>query len=95
MPYAADDRRLIFVPENTVATPVLGPAGTRCRRIADHWWIAHPERGLAFWGRFSMVPQAHADETTARELARRLYPWAEVRHVPLVVYDPDRKDAVA
>ena len=29
MPYAADDRRLIFVPAHTVDKPVLGPAGTR------------------------------------------------------------------
>lgn len=88
MPYAADDPRLFFIPEANINTVIRGERGIPTRRLENHWWIAHPEKGLAFWGLHSMAPQANADEQVTRKLAAMLYPWAEVRQVPLVVYDP-------
>jgi hypothetical protein len=87
MAFAADDPRLIFKPEAEINRPILGPAGAWAERFVDHWWIVHPEKGLAFWGTITLTPQANANEAVTRRLAKQYYPWAEVRQIPLVVID--------
>jgi hypothetical protein len=67
--------RFKFAPLENAAIP---PAGM-IEHIKDHWWIVHPEMGLAlFEGKYK---QCNRDEAMTRRLARN-YPWAEVRQVP-------------
>lgn len=82
--FAEDDPRLAFVPEAEACQPRNGLI--ECH--IDHWWIVHPERGLVFYGaksthRESLSPQCNRDRSVT-EYLRSMYPWAEVRQVPLV-----------
>lgn len=81
-----DDTRLVFLPFDQVH------AGKgHCDVIRDCWWVVDPERGLLFYQRNrsgklrSASPQCNRNESIARSIQRRLYPWAEVRQVPLVM----------
>lgn len=73
------DPRLFFVP---VAEALIPPAGI-IEHLKDHWWIVHPERGLAFWDKLHKSPQCNSSESITRRLASA-YPWAEVRFFPSV-----------
>lgn len=75
-----DDPRLVYVPLESAIVP---PSGL-IEHLKDRWWSAHPERGLLFFDKKSMSPQCNGDETVARALAARLYPWAETIFVPSV-----------
>lgn len=89
---AQDDPRLRFLSLEKAAEPVDG----FCRIIKDRWWCVHPERGLIF---FSLnkrhrpgSPQCNASEQLARSIGLKLYPWAEIRHMPVVYMDADPRD---
>lgn len=79
-------RGIVFhVPIETATTPADGAC------LVGHWWSIHPEKGLAFYAHLSGFarseepsPQCNASETTARHIAKKLYPDHEVRLIPTV-----------
>lgn len=73
------DARLIFVPLDKATVP---PSGL-IEHIKDHWWVVHPDKGLAFWDKKLMSPQCNSNEAVTRHLAR-VYPWAEIKFIPSV-----------
>lgn len=83
-----DDARLVFMPLDNILL-----AGGHCDVIRDHWWSYCPDRGLLFWqsdarrkGQLrGASPQANRSEGTALMLQQKLFPWAELRFVPLVL----------
>lgn len=85
------DSRLRFLPLDKAADP---PDGF-CRVIKDCWWCVCPKRGLIFFSlnnRHDGTPQCNANESIARSICAKLYPWAEVRYVPVVFRHADPRD---
>jgi hypothetical protein len=80
-----DDPRLIYLPFDQV-----NKAQGSCEVFRDAWWIVHPEKGLVFHnsafrkGLKEAAPQCNRDKNVAEYLRPKLYPWAEVRQIPLV-----------
>lgn len=67
------------------------PPSGLIEHVKDHWWIVHPEKGLAmFKGQFK---QCNVTEAITRRLAQN-YPWAEVRFVPSAFFPVDPHDYV-
>jgi hypothetical protein len=67
----------------------IDPPPDLIKHWKNHWWIVHPEKGLAFYrGSF---PQANTNEVITRRLATN-YPWAEVRFFPSVFMKIDPQD---
>ena len=83
-----DISRFKFVPLERAIVP---PAGL-IEHVKDHWWMVHPEKGLAmFDGKFK---QCNVNEQIVRgRLAT--YPWAEVRFVPSAFFPIDPHDYVS
>jgi len=79
-----DDPRLSFMPYED-REKRSGP----CHVIRDSYWAMHPERGLVFYGRGKGIehdaPQCNRNQSITEMLAHKLYPWAEVKFVPLVI----------
>ena len=47
----------------------------------DSWWVVHPEKGLAFFGKGYGSPQCNKNES----ISRRLCPaWGEVKFIEYV-----------
>lgn len=73
-----NEDRFKFVPIDEAVVP---PSGI-IQHFKDHWWIVHPEKGLAFFdSRGWLSPQCNGDERVTRRLAQH-YPWAEVQFIP-------------
>ena len=79
-----NDLRLEFIPLEEVIRPKHGHLDC----LLDYWWSVHPEKGVILFHsepkkngrwRYSGTPQANRNEALAHDLARRLYPWAEVK----------------
>ena len=91
-----DDARLVFVAESVAAQPI--PGIIEC--IIDRWWIVHPTKGLVYHqhrgygARISPTPQCNRDKSIAERLASGLYPWAEVRQIPVVFHRINVSDYV-
>lgn len=87
MPYDADDPRLIYMPLSDV-DKATGP----CELVRDAWWLVHPERGLVFWTRTprkglrGASPQCNQNKAVVDHVAPSLWPWAEIRQIPLVMW---------
>jgi hypothetical protein len=85
-----DDPRLIYMPLDQV-TAATGSVDT----IRNAWWTVHPERGLVFWtqtplrGLRSASPQCNTDKNVSDMVSPRMFPWAEVRQIPLVLQPKD------
>lgn len=81
-----DSPRLTFVPESDLA---LDDYSGKAIAIVNGYWAVHPERGLVIWGftRKSpyVYPQYNSDPMVAQKLVASLYPWAEVKKIPLVL----------
>lgn len=80
-----DDPRLLYMPLSET-TSRSGP----CHAVQNSWWAVHPERGLIFFarGRKSIAhaaPQCNRDKNVAEMVIGKLYPWAQIVFVPLVV----------
>lgn len=73
-----DDERLSYIPLDR-ATRTKGIVYA----VHDAWWSVHPERGLVMYRNHS--PQYNHSESISRDFTTRLYPWAEVRQIPLVL----------
>ena len=82
--FEQNDKNLSFLP----VTAATNPANGMYRCIKDSWWIAHPDKGLIFYRKHS--PQCNANEEIARRLKEKLYPWAEVVHMPFVFVESDQ-----
>jgi hypothetical protein len=79
----ADDERISYIPFDDV---------TKARGLVeawrDAWWSVHPERGLIMWRpnrRSAGFPQCNQNEIIARKIGDKMYPWAEIRQIPLVL----------
>lgn len=92
-----DDARLEYIPLEEATKPRHG--FLQC--LIDYWWTVHPERGLIVFHsepkrngrwRYSGTPQANRNEALSHDLSKRLYPWAEVRQLPVVFLKHDCKD---
>lgn len=89
MPVEPDDRRLVYMKE----ADILAAQGA-CFALRNLFFAVHPQHGLVFWqtnpkrkGELQgSHPQGNHSEATARTLAGKLYPWAEIRHYPLVLW---------
>jgi hypothetical protein len=83
-----DDDRLVYLPEGDTLS-----ATGMAQVLRDRWFSVHPERGLIFWqcekrrkGQLrGASPQCNGSEAIARDLAARMYPWAETKFFPLVL----------
>ncbi|CAH1665732.1 MULTISPECIES: hypothetical protein [unclassified Chelatococcus] len=95
MSITPDDPRLVYMPEAEVLT-----ANGIVQVLRNRWFSVHPERGLMFWqpekrraGRLTGAsPQCNGTESIARDLAKRMYPWAETRFFPLVLLPIEIRD---
>lgn len=65
----------------TLDKATVPPAGL-IEHIKDHWWLVHPEKGVAFYGN-GMAVQGNTNESLTRRFAES-NPWAEVRFIPSV-----------
>lgn len=79
--------RLTFVPLETLE---LGEHYSgQVTAVVNAFWAVHPEKGIVVWGygRKSpqVYPQYNPDLAVATKLASHLYPWAEVKKIPLVL----------
>jgi hypothetical protein len=87
----ADDERLRFVPCEKARTPKDGLV--HC--LLDRWWVIHPEKGIVFWrpsGKGEGSPQCNSNREITESLAARMYPWARVELIPMVMYQIDPQD---
>lgn len=92
-----DDPRLIFMPLDKVLE-ATGPV----MAIRNVWWSVCPERGLIFYqtnprrkgALRGSSPQYNATRDIAESIQNKLYPWAETRLVPIVLYPIDLSDYV-
>lgn len=92
-----DDKRLVFLPEGEIDT-----ARGMAYVYRNMWFAVCPERGLIFWQsvtrrrglRRGATAQMHRDESMARKLYGRIYPWAEVRCFERVIVEVDLTDLV-
>lgn len=93
MPTLITDPRLIFLPEEKFLS-----AEGLVMAFHNRWWAAHPETNdIIFYfyhvhlrpGKLADIrrasPQCNSDQTTAEILNKKLYPWASIRFVPLVL----------
>jgi hypothetical protein len=83
--HTPDDPRLVFMPFADIEKR-SGPSHV----IRDSWWATHPERGLVFYaqGRKTLdnaSPQCNRDKRITEMLAGKLYPWAEIKFMPVVI----------
>lgn len=89
-----DDPKLRFLPEADVLK-----AGGIVMAYHDRWWSVCPERGLIFYsqhvrrgGIVGASPQCNSSNQIAHDLNARMYSWAEVKYVKLVLQPVDPKD---
>lgn len=87
MPYQPDDPRIVYLPLSDAER-----AEGSCEVVRNSWWTVHPERGLVFWTRTpknglrGAKPQCNRDERVANMVVPQMFPWAEIKWVPLVVW---------
>lgn len=86
-----DSPKLIFMPDSNFLR-----AGGIVMAYHDRWWTCHPEtNAILFYhvhlqtGKTARLqeasPQCNGQQQTAILLTEKLYPWAAVRFVPLVL----------
>lgn len=57
------------------------PKGHIIYHIPNSWWVVHPDKGLAFYGKGFGSPQCNTNEM----ISRRLCPeWGEVQFIETV-----------
>lgn len=79
-------RGKVFYVHVDVATE---PRNGEC--IVDHWWVVHPEKGIAFWYKPSGYlrsdepsPQCNQDKFTCQHITKKIYPDHETRQISVV-----------
>lgn len=81
---AEDDKNLWFIPEEAA----VDPHGI-VQVYRDHWWVTHPTKGLAIFGKGSAQCSTNKDIT---RLLAKIYPWCEVKFFSLVFVPIDPRD---
>lgn len=90
-----NDERLVFMPlESTLS------ANGMCNVVRDHWWCVHPKKGLVFWqdgkrrkGKLiGASVQANKNKSVTQHFGEKMYPWAEITLIPIVLVPVDLKD---
>lgn len=84
MSFIEDNEHLVFVSEESLDLAVPG----QLTAIVMQWWAVHPQRGLILWRRPRQdlfYPQTNVHQDVAEKLTKDLYPWAEVKQIPLVL----------
>lgn len=89
MPYASNHPDISYIPFDDV---LKGSRHGHADVLRDRWWACHPTRGLIIFRKSS--PQCNPNQEIALSLMMRLYPWAEVRQIPLVLLPHNCKDYV-
>lgn len=79
-PERTNHREVYYLPFEEAETPRSGEV------IVDHWWIVHPEHGVAHLGTGERycTPLCNMHEVIVRRIAKNSYPDHEVRQLPLV-----------
>lgn len=72
-----DDKRLTFLPLGQAIS-----ASGVVNVIRDYHWCVCPDRGLIF---FNGTPQANQNHALTEDLKKRLYPWAQILTLPVVM----------
>ncbi len=78
-----DDKRLRFMP---IDIAIIPPPGL-IEHLDNHYWAYDKERGLIFWKpdrRSGWFPQCNGQQIVTEHLVKKLYPWAEVKHMKSV-----------
>lgn len=80
-----DDPRLRFISLDKVAS---APSGL-VWNYTNRFWAVCPERGVMFWKPKKRwpgfgAPQCNSEESIAKSIQEKLYPWAEVKFLPSV-----------
>jgi hypothetical protein len=57
------------------------PKGHIVYNIQNSWWVVHPEKGLAFFGKGYSSPQCNTNESISRHLCPL---WGEVKFIEQV-----------
>lgn len=73
-----DNPNLVFCPD--IETPI-----NHSTVFVDYWWCFHPDKGAIFfklYGR-NYSPQCNQSQELAEAILKKLYPWAEIRFIPL------------
>lgn len=84
------EEALVFLPyEQRFAVGEI-PLGEETALIENCWWIAHPERGLAFaresggHSKRYCSPQCNVNRDVARVIQQKHYPNLDLRFEPIV-----------
>lgn len=59
----------------------------------NYWWCVHPTKGLMFWGR-GRSAQANSNPELAERIRAKMYPWTELKQIPLVLVPINPSDYV-
>lgn len=86
MSFEQGDERLVFRSEERATTPRDGDTV-----LADRWWIYVEGKGIFFYRQTPrsrhLIPQCNSNKDCAEVVRARLYPWATLKHFP-VIYMP-------
>jgi len=87
MSYPEDSPRLRFVAESELDTGERYSG--KVTAVVNGFWAVHPQKGIVVWGygprSVQLYPQYNPDLRVAEKLVQSLYPWAEVKKIPLVL----------
>ena len=86
-----NDKMLVFLAEEQ-----LLEAKGHCDVLKNKWWVVHPDKGLTFYSRRGSLkgssPQCNSSRSVATTLATRMYPWAIIKQIPIVLVPIDLDD---
>jgi hypothetical protein len=87
-----NDEKLTFVPLDVLTKY---PSEGFFRHYVDCYWIMHPEKGAISYRmgkRGPLAPQCNRKEVVTQLICDKIYPWAEVCHIPSVFWPIDPHD---
>jgi hypothetical protein len=73
-----DLSRFHFLPEDQIEAA----RQHMLHQYLDSYWVVHPEKGLAFYGKGYGSPQCNRNESIARRFCP---PWGEIKFIPRVL----------
>lgn len=78
-----DDDRLVFKPEEKVTQPIDGAIA-----YCNKWWVYVEGKGVLFFRQHPksryLAPQCNDQQICAESVRVHLYPWATLKHIPVV-----------
>lgn len=80
-----DSTKLIF--RSNIETPI-----NHSTVFVNYWWCYHSDRGAVFFKlwRNNVSPQCNQSQELAEAIRKKLYPWAELRFVPLAFVEANQ-----